>query len=42
MIEVVGIMICLFALITIWYGTPRHTVTVLQGQTPLQSLQSVL
>lgn len=28
-------MICLFALITIWYGTPRHTVTVLQGQTPL-------
>ena len=26
-IEVAGIMICLFALITIWYGSPRYTTT---------------
>lgn len=26
-IEVAGIMICLFALITIWYGSPRYTAT---------------
>lgn len=26
-IEIAGIMICLFAMITIWYGSPKYTAT---------------